>query len=203
MTSVRIYAGSETAPTEVNVTDDFDAADVEEPDAHRARAKHARTNGPPSVLRPGVHLTGKGLSRTSDEYKALIELIPGVVLTNAFRDGDGSASVYWVWSHNKECANKGGEHENNNVWYEINCNGVFQRCFDENCRGFRSSPTPIPLSIMRRLFGSRTLVASSTARKMDSPMSAAAERLMYKTVYNPKRARTGRKAKARRPTRDE
>eukprot|EP00899_Mesostigma_viride_P018605 jgi/Mesvir1/26746/Mv20522-RA.1 len=191
ITSVRIYDGMDVPIARVIAPDDFDPDVVENPGSRHARARKTHHGGGPApVLSP--FNAGALISRDSEEYKLILGLLPGVRLTNAFKEGDGQSSVYWVWSRNRVCENKGAEHERNNVWYEINRNGVFQRCFDSECRGYRSEPRRLPLCVADRLFRTRP---SDTGRKTESPMSSAGERLMYRIAYDPKKARGSRRGK--------
>eukprot|EP00899_Mesostigma_viride_P001360 jgi/Mesvir1/11224/Mv22588-RA.1 len=145
ITSVRIYDGMDVPVARIVAPDDFDPDVVENPGTRhgrgRGRAHHG--GGPAPILSP--FNSGALIPRDSEEYKMITALLPGVRLTNAFKEGDGRSSVYWVWSRHRHCENKGSEHERNNVWYEINTNGVFQRCFDSECRGYRSEPRRLPM----------------------------------------------------------
>eukprot|EP00899_Mesostigma_viride_P008377 jgi/Mesvir1/17540/Mv08792-RA.1 len=190
MTSVRIYDEMENVvPATVVAPSDHDEDLVEQPRCRKNRNKRAHDR--PSALYPAGPSNANGtlLPKDSEEYKAICKLLTGVVLTNAFKDGEGQSSVYWVWSRSRDCRNVHRMHERNNVWFEVNRHGWFQRCFDDECRGYRSDPGRIPSDISVQLF--------STTKKLqiqESPMSSAGERLLYRIVYDPKKSSRGRRA---------
>eukprot|EP00899_Mesostigma_viride_P028041 jgi/Mesvir1/8421/Mv04969-RA.1 len=76
----------------------------------------------------------------------------GASITRLYCEGDGLKRVYQAWSHHKMCRNVDREHVSNNVWFEITCRGVSQRCHDDDCKGYASPPVPLPPAYYRRLF---------------------------------------------------
>lgn len=102
-----------------------------------------------------VYRRMNGVPDTAAEYLAVSKAVRRAMNASVSRlycEGEGLKRVYQAWSHHRVCANKGGEHESNNVWFEITCRGVSQRCHDEDCRGFVSVPVPLSPQEYKRLF---------------------------------------------------
>eukprot|EP00899_Mesostigma_viride_P005181 jgi/Mesvir1/14664/Mv05330-RA.1 len=192
MTSVRTYDEVIKEPVDLVPPPYYDAKLVELPGG-AARAKRAATIPQTRTTNPAPH-NGKALPRDGKLYAAVKEALKGTPISNVFKEGEGQASVYWVWTRSHVCKNVERAHNNNNVWFEINRHGAFQRCFDDGCRGFRSEPDPIPYDVSVRLFS--TTQPDSTARR-ESAMTTAALRLAYMVSYDPTKAATGKRGKSR------
>eukprot|EP00899_Mesostigma_viride_P000402 jgi/Mesvir1/10362/Mv10563-RA.1 len=195
LTSVRTYDEVIKEPVELLPPPYYDAKLVETPGARRTKDRVPQlraTNAAPH--------NGNALPRDGRLYAAVREALRGTPISNVFKEGDGQSSVYWVWSRSHVCKNVDRAHANNNVWFEITRNGVFQRCFDDECRGFRSEPASIPYEISVRLFSTTT---PESGAKRESAMTTAALRLAYLVSYDPTKAATGKRAKSKRGERGE
>lgn len=111
--------------------------------------REARLDGP-AQGRP------RGGSRV---YASPFPLVDDYVHSIIGKDGGGIYGVtvlsgseiimYTIKGGYKYCANVGRHHKSNNViLFADLCKGeMYQKCFDPNCRGFRSSPWPLPLTL--------------------------------------------------------
>eukprot|EP00899_Mesostigma_viride_P005002 jgi/Mesvir1/14502/Mv05201-RA.1 len=195
LTSVRTYDEVIKEPVELVPPPYYDAKLVELPGARKGRDRVPQVR----TSHASPH-NGNALPRDGRLYAAVKEALRGIPISNVFKEGEGQSSVYWVWSRSHVCKNVDRAHANNNVWFEITRNGVFQRCFDDECRGFRSEPSPIPYEVSVRLFSTTT---PESGAKRESAMTTAALRLAYLVSYDPTKAATGKRARSRKGARDE
>eukprot|EP00899_Mesostigma_viride_P011412 jgi/Mesvir1/20271/Mv13504-RA.1 len=86
---------------------------------------------------PQAHRRTDCVSDTRPDYLVVARAVReamGASITRLYCEGDGLKRVYQAWSHHKMCRNVDREHVSNNVWFEITCRGVSQRCHDDDCK---------------------------------------------------------------------
>jgi hypothetical protein len=73
---------------------------------------------------------------------------------------------------NKYCQNVGRQHKSNGIMFDVDINRgcVFQKCWDQDCRGYRSPPVNVPHAMLPDLYDidmwARKLTSTSS---VDSP----------------------------------
>lgn len=78
----------------------------------------------------------------------------------------GDSIIYAIKGGYKYCANIGRHHKSNNVLLiaDMRTRSMYQRCFDPDCRGFRSESWPMPASIFATANDEQTANDLSDAR---------------------------------------
>eukprot|EP00899_Mesostigma_viride_P002839 jgi/Mesvir1/12556/Mv21760-RA.1 len=132
---------------------------------------------------PQAHRRTDCVSDTRPDYLVVARAVReamGASITRLYCEGDGLKRVYQAWSHHKMCRNVDREHVSNNVWFEITCRGVSQRCHDDDCKGYASPPVPLPPAYYRRLFVSPA--GADTSAPLPTPALAPAPATAGKTA---------------------
>jgi len=83
--------------------------------------------------------------------RKIISDLPGTTgyLKNAMYFSDTNRIIYYV-SKNRFCQNIGREHKSNNIMFvaEIDTGLCYQKCFDIDCKDFRSLALQIPFQLL-------------------------------------------------------
>ena len=107
---------------------------------------HARSTGKWKVVSP-----------SSDKVKFIEQFVAAnfkkaeIRVVKVSPDGD----AYMVPSHERMCPRIGAEHNSNTQFYIIRREGVEQRCYDPDCRTYRSPTKPLPHAGVDLLFPER------------------------------------------------
>eukprot|EP00899_Mesostigma_viride_P000174 jgi/Mesvir1/10157/Mv02017-RA.1 len=170
LTSVRLYVEQEVPRLVITPPASYDPATCvtsAEKDKGKRKAKPAKLKTEQAerdAQRLGFHKQhGDCVQPSSPRWGAARDAVhlmaKAAPVTNVFVSG----SMYSAWTKYRTCGNKGGEHAHNNVWFTISPDGVRQRCFDEDCRGYRSEPTQITPALRSVLFPSPSAAVQSCA----------------------------------------